>query len=205
MSHRFTRYWIFLSLFISYFGLYSQSQTVSNPNKLSKNVVQSIRDYYQIAYGIGSYIEETSNDTTLDIDYLDNDTAIGMPLIMAVSIPLIEIPGETRILHGDLNNDNTYDLVVNVHTEFGNTGRDNIFVFLNIYGEFKLVSFLDDDSLTGCSGYFNAKRIEKNYIIGESACYGPKDARCCPSIFNETKVLLKNNKLIFVSTKRINK
>jgi len=43
---------------------------------------------------------------------------------------------------------------------------------------------------------FFPKKIQNGYLVGESTCYGPDDANCCPSIHYLSKVKLVNGKLL---------
>ncbi len=179
---------------------------------IEKNIVQSIKDYYQINFGKGARLEETTNDTIIDLTYYNipaNDDDYDGFLIRIV-IPLRknqELFGAIPILEGDLNNDLRGDLAISVHTEGGGCGGNvwsqDIFVFINENGNHKLVNVASDGEVSGCNGSFRARKIENNFLIGHSSCYTENDARCCPSLHYEVKVAFTNSKLNYVSKRKI--
>ncbi len=187
-------------------------QSIQNNNeskdvfKLDKSIIKPIKDYYQTNFGEGisgkgTRIDETISDSLIEIVYHDKDNEVEMGLIH-IWIPIKKIPdlfAANAILEGDLNNDKISDLIISVHTEGGGAGGNNysqdIFTFISENGTYKLNSVSPDSEFSICDGDFRAKRILDNLLIGTSSCYGPDDARCCPSLYYETKVAFENGKL----------
>lgn len=172
-------------------------------DKLDNAIIQSIKDYYQIEFGKEGKLEESENDTAIELVYREIEDNY---FLMSATIPLTknqELFGWIPILEGDLNNDKKNDIVISVHIEFGNIEYQDIFVFINENEKYKLVNVTNERDVCGCSGYFRARKIENNLIIGESSCYGELDAKCCPSLNYETKVALENNTLKYLSKKKI--
>jgi len=177
-------------------------------DKLDKTVVQSIKDYYQINFGKGSRLKESTNDTIIELTYYNipdkDDEHDGF--LISITIPLTknqELFSAIPILEGDLNKDQKNDLVISVHTEGGGGGGNvwsqDIFVFIYDNEKYKLVNVTSDRDVCGCNGNFRVRKIENNLIVGSSSCYAEDDARCCPSLHYETKVAFENNKLKYVS------
>lgn len=188
------------------------SRQIKN-DKLDLAVVQSIKDYYQAKFGKGARLEETSNDTIINLTYynIPNEDDESARFLIGITIPLIknqELYGAVPILEGDLNKDRKNDLVISVHTEGGGDGANvwwqDIFIFIYKNKKYKLIDIKSDPEVCGCrsGGYFRARKIENNFIVGESSCYAEEDPRCCPSLYYETKVGFINNMLKYVSKKK---
>jgi hypothetical protein len=177
-------------------------------DRLDISIVQSIKDYYQDIYGEATRLEEAADNTTVALSYFittENEEENDGRLIV-ITIPLIrdqDLWGAKPILEGDLNNDLKNDLVITVHTEFGNSAAQEIFVFINEQENFRLATVTGHQDLSGCNGYFWARRIENNLIIGNSSCFAAEDAMCCPSLHYQTKVAFDSNELKFVSKRSI--
>jgi len=177
-------------------------------DKLDMTIVQSIKDYYQIIYGQGTRLEEFADAAAIKLTYYntpDKDEENDGRIIM-ITIPLIkdqEIFGAIPILEGDLNKDLKDDLVISVHAEFGNSASQDIFIFINENEKYRLATVKGHQDVSGCTGYFWARKIENNLIVGNSSCYSGDDAMCCPSLHYKTKVAFDNNELKYVSKKRI--
>ena len=172
------------------------------------SMVQSIKDYYHGTYGEGTRLEEAADTSAVALSYFittENEEENDGRLIV-ITIPLIrdqDLWGAKPILEGDLNNDLKNDLVITVHTEFGNSAAQEIFVFINEQENYRLAIVTGYQDLSGCNGYFWARRIENNLIIGNSSCFAPEDAMCCPSLHYQTKVAFDSNELKFVSKRSI--
>jgi hypothetical protein len=172
-------------------------------DKLDMTIVQSIKDYYQITYGQGTRLEEFADAAAIRLTYYntpDKDEENDGRIIM-ITIPLMkdqELFGAIPILEGDLNKDLKNDLVISVHTEFGNSASQDIFIFINENEKYRLATVKGHQHVSGCTGYFWARKIENNLIVGNSSCYSGDDAMCCPSIHYETKVAFDNNELKYV-------
>jgi hypothetical protein len=188
----------------------------SKEDLADKNIVQSIKDYYQINFGKGARLEEVTNDTINVLTYYNipnkGDEYGGFldGFLISITIPLIknqELFGAIPILEGDVNKDQKKDLVISVHTEGGggggNVASQDIFVFVYEKEKYKLVNVTSEGDVCGCNGNFRARKIENNFLVGHSSCYTEDDARCCPSLHYETKVEFENGKLNFVSKKNI--
>ena len=177
-------------------------------DKLDMAVVQSIKNYYQITYGQGTRLEEVVDTAAIKLTYYntpDKDEEHGDRIIM-ITIPLIkdqELFGAIPILEGDLNKDLKNDLVISVHTEFGNSASQDIFIFINENENYRLATVTGHQDVSGCIGYFWARKIENNLIVGNSSCFSGDDAMCCPSLHYKTKVAFDNNQLKYVSKKRV--
>jgi len=176
--------------------------------KLDKTIVQSIKDYYHITYGQDTRLEEFTDGAAIKLTYYstpDKDEENGGRIIV-ITIPLIkdqELFGAIPILEGDLNKDLKNDLVISVHTESGNSASQDIFLFINEKETYRLATVTSHQDVSGCIGYFWARKIENNLIVGYSSCYSGDDAKCCPSLHYKTKVAFENNELKYVSKKRI--
>jgi hypothetical protein len=176
-------------------------------DKLDTAIVQSIKDYYQITYGENARLEEFADTTAIKLLYYntsdkeeENDG-----LLIMITIPLIkdqELFGAIPILEGDLTKDSKKDFVISVHTEFGNSASQDIFIFINENEKYRLATVTGHQNVSGCTGFFLARKIKNNLILGNSSCYSGNDAMCCPSIHYKTKVAFDNNELKYVSKKR---
>ena len=182
-------------------------------DKLDMTVVQTIMDYYQIKYGQESRLKEFSDDTSIKLTYYnipnkDEEDEEDDDLIIMITINLIrdlELFGAIPILEGDLNKDLKKDLVITVHAEFGNSASQDIFTFINENDKYRLEAVTSNQDVSGCVGYFWARKIKNNFIEGNSSCYSGDDALCCPSLHYKTKVAFNNNELKYVSKKRCRK
>lgn len=175
--------------------------------KLEMTVVQSIKDYYQRNYGEDSRLEEFADSATIKLTYynIPDKDELNEGVIIMITIPLMrgqELFGAIPILEGDLNKDMKNDLVISVHTEFGNSASQDIFTFINENEKYRLAAVTSNMDVSGCAGYFWAREIENNFITGNSSCYSADDALCCPSLHYKTKVAFDNNELKYVSKKR---
>lgn len=175
--------------------------------KLDITVVQSIKDYYQSKYGEESRLEEFEDSAAIKLTFynIPDKSEENEGLIIMITIPLIrdqELYGAIPILEGDLNKDLKNDLVISVHTEFGNSASQDIFTFINEKDKYRLAAATSNRDVSGCMGSFWARKIENNFITGNSSCYSGDDALCCPSLHYKTKVAFDNNKLKYVSKKR---
>lgn len=176
--------------------------------QLDRRVVQSVKEYYHLTYGEGTRLEESAEAAATELTYYhipeNEDEKEGV--IVTITIPLTkgqELYGAIPILEGDLNNDRKDDLVVTVHTEFGNSAAQDLFVFLNENETYRLATVADHREISGCRGIFWARKIKDNVIEGKSSCYAADDAVCCPSLHYRTKVAFENNTLKVLSKKRI--
>jgi hypothetical protein len=190
----------------------NKEQSIGFKPPLNDNIVKTIKDYYQENFGKGARLEETIDDTLIYMTYynIPKDSNDYEGFLISISIPLIkqqDLFGANPILEGDINNDGISDLVISVHTEGGGAGGNNwsqdIFAFIAENGIFKLVSVTPDIEFSGCDGIFRTEKILDNLIIGRSSCYGPMDARCCPSEDYKTKVIFEKGKLKFLSKSRL--
>ena len=116
--------------------------------------------------------------------------------------------GVNTILYGDIDNNNSEDLIVGVLTEGGGTGGNDLhsidlFVFLNNNGKYQFVSVTPDNEV--CGGIMNRGdnfmpyKIQGGFLIGKTVSYQDDDAMCCPSLEYNTKVKFNGNKLVFNS------
>jgi len=94
-------------------------------------------------------------------------------------------------------------LLVTVHSEFGNSASQDLFLFLNENERYRLATVADHREISGCRGTFWARKIKDNVIEGNSSCYAADDAVCCPSLHYKTRVAFENNVLKVLSKKRI--
>jgi len=177
-------------------------------DKLVMTIVQSIKNYYQITYGQSTRLEEFADDAAIKLTFYnipEKDEENDGRIIM-ITIPLVkdqELYGAIPILEGDLNKDMKNDLVISVHTEYGNSASQDIFIFINENEKYRLASVTSNQNVSGCMGYFWARKIENNLIVGNSSCFTGDDAICCPSLHYKTKVAFDNNGLKYVSKKRL--
>lgn len=176
--------------------------------QLDRSVVQMIKEHYHHTYGEGVRLEESVEAAAIQLTYYNipenDDEKEGV--IVTITIPLTkerELFGAIPLLEGDLNRDRKNDLVVTVHTEFGNSASQDLFVFLNENETYRLATVADHREISGCKGTFWARKIKRNLIIGKSSCYSADDANCCPSLHYKTKVAFENNTLKVLSKKRI--
>lgn len=176
--------------------------------QLDRRVVQSVKEYYHLTYGEGTRLEESAEAAATELTYYhipeNEDEKEGV--IVTITIPLTnerELFGAIPILEGDLNNDRKNDLVITVHTEFGNSASQDLFVFLNENETYRLATVADHREISGCKGTFWARKIKRNLIVGKSSCYSAEDANCCPSLHYKTKVAFENNTLKVLSKKRM--
>jgi hypothetical protein len=106
-----------------------------------------------------------------------------------------------KILIGDLNGDNLFDGIVSYSLEptlDDNGGGGNaiseipgIVVFLNTGKNITIADHTED-----FGGARNElKKISNGVIILEGLDYADDDARCCPTLKTQTKIVLRNNKL----------
>jgi hypothetical protein len=183
--------------------------TSLNEKEISKYIIRTIKDYYQISYGADCKLEESADDSTINLLYIKtNPITNEAESIFATSITIPKIPfynlyGSKPIIYGDLNQDNQTDMLVSVHVESGNTAFQDLFVFTSKDGGYQLNSVTTDQDICGCEGNFRANKIMNNKVIGESNCYNENDARCCPSLKFETIISLKMNKLRYISKVKI--
>lgn len=190
--------------------------------QLDRRVVQSIKEHYHLTYGEGTRLEEFAEAaagegtrleesaeaaaTELTYTHIPENDDEKEGVIVTITIPLTnerELFGAIPILEGDLNNDRKNDLVITVHTEFGNSASQDLFVFLNENETYRLATVADHREISGCRGTFWARKIKRNLIVGKSSCYSAEDANCCPSLHYKTKVAFENNTLKVLSKKRI--
>ncbi len=187
----------------------SQNQlSLIKPDQLDRSVVQQIKEHYHLTYGEGTRLEESAEAAATELTYThipeNDDEKEGV--IVTITIPLTkerELFGAIPILEGDLNNDRKKDLVITVHTEFGNSASHDLFVFLNENETFRLATVAGHQEISGCKGAFWARKIKRNLIVGKSSCYSADDANCCPSLHYKTKVAFDNNQLKVLSKKRM--
>jgi len=183
----------------------------SAPQKLTRldsSMVHLIRQHYLNHQDPDWRLEEASDDTTLQLSFYHvptkDDSFDGC--LLSVSIPLLhelELFAAMPVLQGDLNQDGQNDYVITVHTEGGGGGGNvwdqDLFVFLGKGNSYSLACITPDGDICGCDGDFRARRIEGQYLIGNSSCYAPEDGHCCPSLHYETKVAFEKKGLRFVS------
>jgi len=176
--------------------------------QLDRRVVQSVKEYYHLTYGEGTRLEESEEAAATELTYThipeNDDEKEGV--IVTITIPLTndrELYGAIPILEGDLNNDRKSDLLVTVHSEFGNSASQDLFVFLNENETYRLATVADHREISGCKGTFWARKIKRKLIVGKSSCYSAEDANCCPSLHYKTKVAFENNTLKVLSKKRM--
>lgn len=181
---------------------------------LSQEILKEIKKYYQQKYGTEARIDEENTDSLSCITYhsISNEKDGTNSFRIAIYIAKNDskfLFGANPIISGDLNNDRFNDLVVNVHTEGGGEGSNgiwwnDIFVFLNQNGKYRLTTIKKDTELVDCDeGHFLISKIENGYLIGNSSCYSKTDALCCPSLNYLTKSKLQNDKLEFVSKTKL--
>ena len=73
--------------------------------------------------------------------------------------------------------------------------NQDVFVFLNERGSFKLVSVTPDWDLAKPKGYgyVRVKNVKNGILLAEADIYTDKDARCCPSDHYFMKYEFQNN------------
>ena len=191
-------------------------------DQLDRSVVQSIKEYYHLTYGEGTRLEEFAEAAAGEGTRLEESAEAAATELTYYSIPDIEEEKEGRIvtitipltkgqklfgaipvLEGDLNRDRKSDLLVTVHSEFGNSASQDLFLFLNENERYRLATVADHREISGCRGTFWARKIKDNVIEGNSSCYAADDAVCCPSLHYKTRVAFENNVLKVLSKKRI--
>lgn len=184
--------------------------------KIDEYILSSILEYYKNKYGGIATAKETTTDSTIKIRYdhvrvpnteFDNWEGF-LESILIARYNAKTITGVTPFLFGDLNNDGLKDLVVNVYTDAGGSGSDgwcyDLFVFLNKKDKLMLTSITHSNEISGCEiGHFYAAKIRNGFLIGNSSCFAPIDATCCPSLDYATKVKFLNGKLMFQSKEKI--
>ena len=191
-------------------------------DQLDSSVVQMIKEYYHLIYGEGTRLEESAEAaagegarleesaeaSTIQLTYYSipdiEEESEGR--IVTITIPLTkewELYGAIPILEGDLNNDRKSDLVITVHTEFGNSASQDLFLFINENERYRLATVASHQEISGCRGTYWARKIKDNLIEGISSCYSADDAMCCPSLHYKTKVAFDANALKVLSKKRM--
>ena len=177
-------------------------------DQLDRSAVQSINEHYHLTYGEGTRLEESAEASTIQLTYYSipdiEEESEGR--IVTITIPLTkewELYGAIPILEGDLNNDRKSDLLVTVHTEYGNSASQDLFLFLNENETYRLSTVADHREISGCRGTFWARKIERNLIEGKLSCYAADDAMCCPSLHYRARVAFENNALKVLSKKRM--
>ncbi|TRZ53395.1 hypothetical protein D4R99_00920 [bacterium] len=192
------------------------SQKSSYPvYRLHHSFINTIKNYYHDSYGKGTRLEESVEDDSLYLlDYyrIPDKMDDSEQRLTLITIPLnqgINLYEANPILFGDLNNDNIDDLIITVHTDGDGTGastdHQEIFVFMNIRGLYVLSCVVQDTDLApDCVGWFRAKKIRKNQLIGQTTCYKEYiHPGGIPINENETTVEFVNNRLKVISNKVI--
>ena len=197
-------------------GVTSTKKTADHSN-IPDDVLRFIKNYYQREYK-GTKVDFTDSDTGLEMIFsnIPNDSDDYDGFLIDVNIPKKEnvIIYGASILFGDLDNNNSDDLIVGVHTEGGGTGGNalhstDLFVFLNNNGVYEFISMtpdqeIADNSKSNVCAFFPYK-IENGLLIGSSTLYQNSDPTCCPSLEQDTKVKFSNNKLVFESKGKVRK
>lgn len=174
-------------------------------NKLDLSIILTIKYYYHRIYGDNLRKEEIINKSNIEITYysIPQTEDEYSHWMFNFYIPFEKEPKGTNILEGDINNDGIDDLVIKIYTSGGGQGGNvewwDYFAFINQNGNYILADVAPQGKLSGCTGGFWAESIENNYILGNSNCYAEGDARCCPSLHYETRVIFENDKLRFFS------
>lgn len=201
---------------------------INNGGLLDRSIIEKIKYYYHKEYEkqwdillkehkdfskIPTY--ESANDSIayLKFAYMEgkkeDSLTIGM---MHCSIPLkqgINLYMSSPVLYTDLDNDDINDLIVVVHTEGGwrggNTYNQDIFVFLNEKGSYKLANVTGDWEMINPDtyGYIRVKNVENGILMADASIYTEKDARCCPSDHYFMKYKFEDNKFVIVSSEFI--
>jgi len=177
-------------------------------DQLDRSAVQSINEHYHLTYGEGTRLEESAEVAATELTYYSipdiEEEKEGR--IVTITIPLTKgqkLVGAIPVLEGDLNRDRKSDLLVTVHSEFGNSASQDLFLFLNANERYRLATVADHREISGCRGTICARKIKDNVIEGHSSCYAADDAVCCPSLHYKTRVAFENNVLKVLSKKRI--
>lgn len=195
---------------ISNIDTLTTKKTRINP-QFDGNIISEIKKHYQNKYGKKGEFEEQITDSTYEISYRhlpkmdeeenEEDDYFSIMIYIAKKNNDKKLFSTNPIIYGDLNNDKYRDLVVTTHLEGGGNANwwNEMFVFLNENDKLIFTSVTNAVEISDCEGVFSPKKIENNYLIGNSFCFGPDDTVWNPSVQYSTKVKLSNNKLVFNS------
>ncbi|HLS11121.1 MAG TPA: FG-GAP repeat protein [Flavobacteriaceae bacterium] len=164
----------------------NDKQAQNNPF-LEIAVIKELEQYYHQKYKEGNRVVREESEGIITIDYFKNAYNENNYESFVLRI---EIPKEKEseyILTGDLNNDNTADLIVGVFTEGGGYGGKiywiDYFVFLKKENNYHLTTVKSNRELSECeAGFVYFNKIEKNIIKTTESCFVERDSRCCPSL-----------------------
>lgn len=117
------------------------------------------------------------------------------------------IPFSKDFIKGDLNGDKINEVLVPVYSTGGGTAEwQEIFVFTSSQSRLKFYKMISSWDLAHCpegsaDGQFYPKQILNAILIGETYCYQPQDAHCCPSIKRTTQYKFDNGFTFLKQTK----
>ena len=206
----------------------SEKIDIYNDSLLDKNIIKKIKSYYYKEYAkewkkllkeYENFVKrppyETENDSIAYLGFLyaedesEDPIVVGMIHCLIPTKQGIKLYMSSPILYTDLNNDRVNDLIVVAHTEGGwrggNVFNQDIFVFLNEKGSYKLASVTTDWELAKPKGYgyVRVNNAENGILLAEADIYTDKDARCCPSDHYFMKYKFEDNKFVIVSSEFI--
>lgn len=173
------------------------NSTVAKTAQLNLEIVNQIIDRFKSRYP-KSQMKKTENDSVIELSFantkrsMDND---GQPFLY---VTISKING---FLIGDLTGDKNNEVVALPKLTQGGSGFwQELFVFSREKGSYRYVTSISSMDVARCTrnsynGIFYPKKISGGFITGRSRCYTDDDASCCPSVDQETRLILKDNKL----------
>ena len=119
------------------------------------------------------------------------------------------IPFSKHFIKGDLNGDKVDDIIIPVYSTGGGTAEwHEIFLFTSKNGKLDFLKMYSSFDLGHCQkggshdGQFYPEKITNGILIGESYCYKPEDAHCCPSFKFTTQYKFDNGLTFLTQTKK---
>jgi len=167
---------------------------------LDSLVLTEITTYYQESYGNDLRLVESEDDSTKEMIYYNIPKDKDGYEFPQISISIPKRTGASSIFTGDLNQDNSNDLIVSVYTEGGGGGGNvswsDLFVFIKNEKGYQLKTISTNWEVAGCNGMIGIEEIKDNKIIGTSLCYAEDDGRCCPSLKYSTALKLVGDQIV---------
>lgn len=180
---------------------------IHNQGKLEKVIIETIKKYYLDFYlkAVASSevdgvtykelpIVEKKEDSIISLRYNYQENYKGEKLDLWMHHCIIPIKQEINlyesnpILYTDLNSDGTNDLIVVVQSDGGWSGgnglyNQDIFVFLNKNGIYKLVTVIPDWELldTTMKGSVRVKNVDNGVLLAEANVFTENDPFNFPS------------------------
>ena len=176
---------------------------VRGRNQLTDTMLAGIISYYHKQYGNDTIqMDVARSDTLIELTFsnISKDTADYNGWLLVAYISLVT--DINPIIVGDMNGDGINDMLVSVPTEGGGVGGndswDDHFLFIAHPDGYRLADVKGDGEIMDGSGYFFPKEIANQTITGIGNGYADSDGHCCPSLFYNIRVRLKDGQMVTI-------